>query len=189
MKNLNLILLIIIGGCMKNIKIPEAEKQPYKMTVHGDTRIDDYYWMRLSDKQKNAEEFDSQTNKVVKYIDLENKYTQTSLAQTKEFQEDLFNEIIGRIEENDESVPYFKNGYYYYSRYESEKEYRIHCRKKGSLDSVEAIILDENILAEGHNYFAIGGRSISPDNKWLAYGVDTLGRRIYEIYFKNLEIS
>ncbi|MBT7525363.1 MAG: S9 family peptidase [Candidatus Marinimicrobia bacterium] len=187
MKNLNLILLIIIGGCMKNIKIPEAEKQPYKMTVHGDTRIDDYYWMRLSDKQKNAEEFDSQTNKVVKYIDLENKYTQTSLAQTKEFQEDLFNEIIGRIEENDESVPYFKNGYYYYSRYESEKEYRIHCRKKGSLDSVEEIILDENILAEGHNYFAIGGRSISPDNKWLAYGVDTLGRRIYEIYFKNLE--
>ena len=112
MKNLNLILLIIIGGCMKNIKIPEAEKQPYKMTVHGDTRIDDYYWMRLSDKQKNAEEFDSQTNKVVEYIDLENKYTQTSLAQTKKLQENLFNEIIGRIEENDESVPYFKNGYY-----------------------------------------------------------------------------
>ena len=121
---------------MKNITIPEAKKQPYKMTVHGDTRIDDYYWMRLSDKQKNAEEFDSQTNKVVEYIDLENKYTQTSLAQTKKLQENLFNEIIGRIEENDESVPYFKNGYYYYSRYESEKEYKIHCRKKGSLDSV-----------------------------------------------------
>ena len=187
MKNLNLLLLIIIGGCMKNIKVPEAEKQPYKMTVHGDTRIDDYYWMRLSDEQKNAKEFDSQTKKVVDYIDSENKYTDASLSQTKKLQEDLFNEIIGRIEKNDESVPYFKNGYFYYSRYEPDKEYRIHCRKKGSLDSNEEIILDENILAEGYDYFAIGGRSISPDNKWLAYGVDTLSRRIYEIHIINLE--
>ena len=187
MKNLNLLLLIIIGGCMKNIKVPEAEKQPYKMTVHGDTRIDDYYWMRLSDEQKNSKEFDSQTKKVVDYIDSENKYTDASLSQTKKLQEDLFNEIIGRIEKNDESVPYFKNGYFYYSRYEPDKEYRIHCRKKRSLDSNEEIILDENILAEGYDYFAIGGRSISPDNKWLAYGVDTLSRRIYEIHIINLE--
>ena len=187
MKKLNLLLLIIIGGCMKNIEVPEAEKQPYKMTIHGDTRIDDYYWMRLSDKQKNAKEFDSQTNKVVEYINLENEYTKESLSHTEKFQEDLFNEIIGRIEKNDESVPYFKNGYFYYSRYESDKEYRIHCRKKGSLDSNEEIILDENILAKGHDYFAIGGRTVSPNNRWLAYGVDTLSRRIYEIHFKNLE--
>ena len=187
MKNLNLLLLIIIGGCMKNINVPEAEKQPYKMTVHGDTRIDDYYWMRLSDEQKNAKKFDSQTKKVVDYIDSENKYADASLSQTKKLQEDLFNEIIGRIEKNDESVPYFKNGYFYYSRYEPDKEYRIHCRKKRSLDSNEEIILDENILAEGYDYFAIGGRSISPDNKWLAYGVDTLSRRIYEIHIINLE--
>jgi len=172
---------------MKNINVPEAEKQPYKMTVHGDTRIDDYYWMRLSDEQKNAKKFDSQTKKVVDYIDSENKYADASLSQTKKLQEDLFNEIIGRIEKNDESVPYFKNGYFYYSRYEPDKEYRIHCRKKGSLDSNEEIILDENILAEGYDYFAIGGRSISPDNKWLAYGVDTLSRRIYEIHIINLE--
>jgi oligopeptidase B len=172
---------------MKNINVPEAEEQPYKMTVHGDTRIDDYYWMRLSDEQKNAKKFDSQTKKVVDYIDSENKYTDASLSQTKKLQEDLFNEIIGRIEKNDESVPYFKNGYFYYSRYEPDKEYRIHCRKKGSLDSNEEIILDENILAEGYDYFAIGGRSISPDNKWLAYGVDTLSRRIYEIHIINLE--
>ena len=172
---------------MKNINVPEAEKQPYKMTVHGDTRIDDYYWMRLSDEQKNAKKFDSQTKKVVDYIDSENKYADASLSQTKKLQEDLFNEIIRRIEKNDESVPYFKNGYFYYSRYEPDKEYRIHCRKKGSLDSNEEIILDENILAEGYDYFAIGGRSISPDNKWLAYGVDTLSRRIYEIHIINLE--
>jgi oligopeptidase B len=187
MKNLNLLLLIIIGGCMKNIKVPEAEKQPYKMTVHGDTRVDDYYWMRLSDKQKNAEGFDSQTNKVVEYIDLENKYTEASLSQTEELQADLYNEIIGRIEKNEESVPYFKNGYFYYSRFELDKEYRIHCRKKRSLDSNEEIILDENVLADGNDYFAIGGLSVSPNNKWLAYGVDILSRRIYEIYFKNLE--
>ena len=91
MKNLNLLLLIIIGGCMKNINVPEAEKQPYKMTVHGDTRIDDYYWMRLSDEQKNSKEFDSQTKKVVDYIDSENKYTDASLSQTKKLQEDLYN--------------------------------------------------------------------------------------------------
>ena len=102
-------------------------------------------------------------------------------------QNDLFEEIIGRIEKDDESVPYFDNGYFYYSRYESGKEYAIHCRKKGSLDGQEEILLDENILADGFDYFAIGGRRVSPDNKWLAYGVDTLSRRIYEIHFKNLE--
>ena len=96
MKKLNLLLLIIIGGCMKNIEVPEAEKQPYKMTIHGDTRIDDYYWMRLSDKQKNAKEFDSQTNKVVEYINLENEYTKESLSHTEKYQEDLIIEIIGR---------------------------------------------------------------------------------------------
>ena len=109
------------------------------------------------------------------------------MSQTEELQADLYNEIIGRIEKNEESVPYFKNGYFYYSRFELDKEYRIHCRKKRSLDSNEEIILDENVLADGNDYFAIGGLSVSPNNKWLAYGVDILSRRIYEIYFKNLE--
>ena len=187
MKNLNLLLLIIIGGCMKNIKIPEAEKQPNEMTVHGDTRIDNYYWMRLSDEQKLAKTYDSQTTEVVEYINNENAYTEKNLSQTAKFQDKLFEEIVGRIKKDDESVPYYKNGYFYYTRYETDKEYRIHCRKKESLNSVEEIILDENLLAEGYDYFAIGGRSVSPDNKWLAYGVDTLSRRIYETYFKNLE--
>ncbi|MEE3302891.1 MAG: S9 family peptidase, partial [Candidatus Neomarinimicrobiota bacterium] len=90
------------------------------------------------------------------------------------------------IKKDDESVPYYKNGYYYYTRFEENKEYRIHCRKKGSLDAIEEVILDENELAKGYDYFAVGGRNISPDNNWLAYGVDTLSRRIYEVHFKNL---
>jgi Protease II len=143
--------------------------------------------MRLTDEQKSANKYDKQTQEVVDYIDAENSYTQSSLSHTKKLQNDLFEEIIGRIEKDDESVPYFDNGYYYYSRYESGKEYAIHCRKKDSLSGPEEIILDENILADGFDYFAVGGRRVSPDNKWLAYGVDTLSRRLYEIHFKNLE--
>ena len=95
--------------------------------------------------------------------------------------------MVSRIKKDDESVPYLKNGYYYYSRFEKDLEYRIHCRKQGSLDAEEEIILDENTLAEGYDYFSIGGMSISPDNKWLAFGVDTVSRRVYEVRFKNLK--
>tara|TARA_B100001750_G_scaffold131598_1_gene104641 strand:- start:2116 stop:4200 length:2085 start_codon:yes stop_codon:yes gene_type:complete len=172
---------------MQKSTIPKATKKPYEMTEHGNTRIDNYYWMRLTDDQKSAKKYDNQTTEVVEYIEDENSYLESNLSHTKNFQNDLFEEIVGRIEKDDESVPYFDNGYFYYSRYESGKEYAIHCRKKGSLDGQEEILLDENILADGFDYFAIGGRRVSPDNKWLAYGVDTLSRRIYEIHFKNLE--
>ena len=187
MKNIYLILTLILSACMQKSTIPKATKKPYEMTEHGNTRIDNYYWMRLTDDQKSAKKYDNQTTEVVKYIEDENSYLESNLSHTKNFQNDLFEEIVGRIEKDDESVPYFDNGYFYYSRYESGKEYAIHCRKKGSLDGQEEILLDENILADGFDYFAIGGRRVSPDNKWLAYGVDTLSRRIYEIHFKNLE--
>ena len=187
MKNIYLILTLILSACMQKSTIPKATKKPYEMTEHGNTRIDNYYWMRLTDDQKSAKKYDNQTTEVVEYIENENSYLESNLSHTKNFQNDLFEEIVGRIEKDDESVPYFDNGYFYYSRYESGKEYAIHCRKKGSLDGQEEILLDENILADGFNYFAIGGRRVSPDNKWLAYGVDTLSRRIYEIHFKNLE--
>ena len=156
------------------------------MTIHGDTRVDNYYWMRLSDEQKSAQTYDEHTQEVVDYINLENEYTQGSLSHTKKFQDHLFNEIIGRIKKDDETVPYLKNGYYYYSRYEEKKEYAIYCRKKGFLDAEEEVMLDGNELAEGYDYFAVGGMSVSPDNNWLAYGIDTLSRRFYTIYFKNL---
>ena len=187
MKNIYLILTLILSACMQKSTIPKATKKPYEMTEHGNTRIDNYYWMRLTDDQKSAKKYDNQTAEVVEYIEDENSYLESNLSHTKNFQNDLFEEIVGRIEKDDESVPYFDNGYFYYSRYESGKEYAIHCRKKGSLDGQEEILLDENILADGFDYFAIGGRRVSPDNKWLAYGVDTLSRRIYEIHFKNLE--
>ena len=187
MKNIYLILTLILSACMQKSTIPKATKKPYEMTEHGNTRIDNYYWMRLTDDQKSAKKYDNQTTEVVEYIENENSYLESNLSHTKNFQNDLFEEIVGRIEKDDESVPYFDNGYFYYSRYESGKEYAIHCRKKGSLDGQEEILLDENILAAGFDYFAIGGRRVSPDNKWLAYGVDTLSRRIYEIHFKNLE--
>jgi len=187
LKNIFLILTLILSACMQKSTIPKATKKPYEMTEHGNTRIDNYYWMRLTDDQKSAKKYDNQTTEVVEYIEDENSYLESNLSHTKNFQNDLFEEIVGRIEKDDESVPYFDNGYFYYSRYESGKEYAIHCRKKGSLDGHEEILLDENILADGFDYFAIGGRRVSPDNKWLAYGVDTLSRRIYEIHFKNLE--
>jgi len=173
---------------MSKIKTPpDAIIKPHELTMHGDTRIDNYYWMRLTDEQKNAKDPDQQTQDVVEYIDQENQYTQSNLSHTKKLQNTIFDEMVSRIKKDDESVPYLKNGYYYYSRYEKDKEYRIHCRKKGSLDAKEEILLDENILAKGYDYFSIGGMSISPNNKWLAFGVDTVSRRVYEVRFKNLE--
>ncbi len=186
MKNLFLPLTILLSACMQNSIPPNATKKTHEMTIHGDTRVDDYYWMRLTDEQKSAKDKDSQTQEVLDYINAENAYTQKRLKHTEKFQNDLFDEIVGRIKKDDESVPYLDNGYYYYTRYEKGKEYAIHCRKKGSLDGDEEVIMDENELAEGFDYFAIGSMSVSPDNQWLAFGVDTLSRRFYEINFKNL---
>ena len=184
---LSLLITITFFGCMKETKTPpDVIMKPYEMTMHGDTRIDNYYWMRLTDEQKSAKNYDTQTQEVVDYITEENSYTQSSLSRTNKLQKTLYKEMVSRIKKDDESVPYYKNGYYYYSRYEQKKEYRIHCRKKGSLDAKEEVMLDENELAKGYDYFAVGGRNISPDNNWLAYGVDTLSRRIYEVHFKNL---
>ena len=171
---------------MQNSTPPDAAKKPHEMTIHGDTRVDDYYWMRLTDEQKSAKEKDSHTQEVVDYIDAENDYTESRLKHTKKFQDKLFDEIVGRIKKDDESVPYLDNGYFYYTRYEKGKEYAIHCRKKESLDGEEEILLDENVLAKGHDYFAVGGMDVSPDNQWMSYGVDLVSRRIYTIYFKNL---
>lgn len=171
---------------MQNSTPPDAAKKAHEMTIHGDTRVDDYYWMRLTDEQKSAKEKDRHTQEVVDYIDAENDYTESRLKHTKKFQDKLFDEIVGRIKKDDESVPYLDNGYFYYTRYEKGKEYAIHCRKKGSLDSKEEILLDENVLAKGHDYFAVGGMDVSPDNQWMSYGVDLVSRRIYTIYFKNL---
>ncbi len=184
---LTLLLVIFFNSCMNNsVNPPIAEKQPYEMIKHNDVRVDDYYWMRLTDDQKTAENYDEKTQKVVDYIYNENTYTQKNLDHTNKFQDKLFEEIVGRIKKDDESVPYFSNGYFYYTKYEPGKEYAINCRKKGTLDSDEEIILDQNILADGKDYFAVGGWSVSPNNEWLAYSTDYVSRRIYKVHFKNL---
>jgi oligopeptidase B len=166
---------------------PEAKKQDSLLTIHGDTRVDPYFWMRLSDEQKNADTPDKQTQEVLDYLNAENAYTKEVMQKTEALQEKLYEEIVGRIKKDDESVPYLSNGYWYYSKYEDGKEYRIHCRRKGSMDAAEEVFFDENTRAEGQAYYGLGGLSVSKDNKLLAFAEDLVSRRIYTIRFKNLE--
>ncbi|WP_240904857.1 S9 family peptidase [Sphingobacterium sp. SGR-19] len=160
---------------------PVAEKKVYERTIHGDTVVDNYYWM--NDYFKKGPD----SAEVIAYLEAENNYTAAMMKDTEKLQEKLFNEMKGRIKEKDESVPYFKNGYYYYRRTEEGKQYYKFCRKKGSLDAPEEILLDVDDMAEGYAYYAAGGFSVSPDNKLLSFGVDTISRREYTIYVKNLE--
>jgi len=166
---------------------PVAKKEAKELTIHGDTRIDNYYWMKLTDEQKNAKELDAQTTDVVNFLNAENDYTKAKLKHTESFQEKLYNEIVGRIKQDDESVPYKDNGYFYITRYEEGNEYPIYSRKKENLDAKEEIMLNANELAKDYDYFNATGLSVSPNNKILSYGEDTLSRRIYTIKFKNLE--
>lgn len=168
-------------------KPPIAEKQPKELTVHNDTRIDNYFWMRLTDEQKTAESKDEQTQKVEQYLHDENAYFDAVMSSSFDFQESLFQEMKGRIKEDDESVPYFRNGYFYITRYETGKQYPIYSRKKGSLESAEEIMFNVNEEAEGHEYFQLGGLSVSPNNQLAAFAIDTVSRRQYIIQVKNLE--
>ena len=169
-----------------DIMPPVAEKEPKQMVTHGDTTVDNYFWMRLSDEQKNAKKPDAQTQRVLDYLNAENDYREKMMLHTDSFQNRLFEEIKGRIKQTDMSVPYKENGYFYITRYEEGKEYPIHSRKKDNLEAAEEIMLHVNELADGYEYFAIGGRSVSPDNKILAYGEDTVSRRQYTVRFKDL---
>ena len=167
-------------------KGPIAKKLPEALTIHNDTRIDNYFWMRLSDKQKNAEAPDEQTNDVLDYLNAENDYLKETMAHTEGLQKTIYDEIVGRIKKDDQSVPVNDNGYSYYSRFEEGGDYRLYCRKKIGSD-MEEIMLNGPEMAEGYSYFGFGSRSVSPDNKLLTYGIDTVSRRRYTIYFKNLE--
>ena len=164
-----------------DIKPPIADKIPFDRIIHNDTVADPYYWM--IDFFKKGPKSDQ----IVSYLEAENVYTEGMMAQTKTLQEDLFHEMKNRIKEKDESVPVFRNGYYYYTRTDTGKEYYKYCRKKGSLSAKEEVLLDVDAMAEGYAYFAASGFQVSPDNKLLAYAVDTVSRRQYDIYIKNLE--
>lgn len=180
--------LFIFMACTTNNKsgfnkatAPIAEKKEHVRVIHGDTVVDNYYWMYdFFGKGPDS-------TLVVNYLKAENAYLDTVMSNTTELQNNLFTEMKSRIKEKDESVPVFRNGYYYYTRTEEGKEYYKYCRKKGSLEAEEEILLDVDKMAEGNSYYAIGGTSISDDNKLMAYGVDNVSRRQYTIYFKNLE--
>lgn len=160
----------------KDIKPPVAGKEPKEFTAHGDLRIDNYYWLNQRDNPA-----------VIEYLNAENAYLDTMMSGTKALQEKLFAEMKGRIKEKDESLPYKSNGYWYYTRYEEGKQYPIFCRKQGTLDAPEEILLDQNKLAEGFKYFAVGGRVVSDNNELLAYTVDSVSRRLYGLRVKNLK--
>ncbi len=167
-------------------KAPVAQVKDSAITVHNDTRIDPYFWMRLTDEQKYAKEPDKQTQQVLSYLEAENVYKDSVLKNTHDLQEKLYNEIVGRIKKDDETVPYFSNGYWHYVRYEKDNEYPVYCRKKETLENPEEVILNVNDLAKGHEYYAVGGVFPTKDNNIIAYTEDTLSRRIYTVKFKDL---
>ena len=160
---------------IKNNIPPVAKKLPVQLEKHNDTRVDDYFWMNERDSPE-----------VLSHLEEENRYYNEMTAHTKAFQAELFEEMKGRIKEDDASVPYKHNGYWYYRRFETGKDYPLYCRKEGNLDAPEIIVFDNNEMAIGHSYFSQASYSVSEDNTIAAYGIDTVSRRQYTIRFKNL---
>ncbi|TDK42660.1 S9 family peptidase [Algoriphagus formosus] len=158
------------------MKAPIAKKINHILKTHGHERTDPYYWMR-----------DRENPEVINYLKEENSYLKEVLKETEGLQNQLFQEMKSRIKEDDQSVPYFKKGYFWYSRYEQGCEYPIYCRKKGSLEAKEEILLNVNELAEGKPYCQVSGLAVSHNQRYLGYGLDVVGRRIYEVFFKDLE--
>ena len=180
-------LLLISGatGCSveqtntkmkENLKAPIAKKINKELIQHGDVRIDPYYWLN-----------DRTDSEVIDYLTKENAYTKEMLAHTEGLQETIYEEIVGRIKKDDTSVPYRKNGYFYQTQYQEENEYPVYVRKATNDSATEEVMLNVNDLAKDYSYYATGGLNVSPNNRILAYGEDTLSRRIYTIRFKDLK--
>jgi oligopeptidase B len=159
-----------------DINPPVAKKESHKLEKHGDIRVDNYFWMK-----------DREHPEVINYLNAENDYCDSKMAHTKDFQKNLFEEMKSRIKEDDTSVPYKYNGYWYITKFEIGKDYPIYTRKKDTLDHPEELLFDCNKMAEGESYFKLAGISISPDNKLVSYGIDTSGRRNYTIHIKDLK--
>ena len=172
-------LKLLWSSYIRSMQAPKAKKIRKELTIHDDTRIDDYFWLNNREDQE-----------VIDYLNAENAYCKEVLKPTEKLQEDLFEEMVARIKKDDESVPYRKNGYWYYSRFIEEGEYPIHCRKKGTGALEEAgeeeIIFDVNEMAKDHAYYSLGSFGISTNNKLCVYSEDTVSRRIYTLKLKNL---
>src|SRR5262245_2881800 len=154
---------------------PVAEKLPQPYTLHGQAINDDYAWLR-----------EKQDSKVIAYLEAENAYTDALTGDQEPLRKKLYDEMLARIQQTDLSVPYRKAGYLYYTRTEEGKQYPIHCRKQGDEKSPEQVMLDLNVLAEGHKFMALGDLSVSPDGRMLAYTTDDNGYRQYRLHVKDL---
>ncbi len=167
----------LFAGCAKTREIapPQAQKIPKKLMIHDNERIDNYYWLNERDNPA-----------VMDYLLAENAYRDVVMAPTADLQKTLYDEIVGRIKQEDESVPYLDNGYYYYHRFHEGQEYPIYARKKAAPDAPEEILLDGPAMARGHDYFNITGLSVSENNRYLVFGLDTVSRRKYTLYVKDL---
>ncbi len=173
-RTMPLLALLLLAACnQNNVKVttqdnfpspPDAKQIPQVFEEFGNQRVDNYYWIRSKENQD-----------AIDYLNAENDYTQTVMASTKELQDKIYNEIIGRIKEQDESYPVYQNGYYYYSRTETGKQYRVYCRRKGTMEAPEEITFDVNKMAEGKKTFRFGRYTISPDNKLAAYSYNQTG--------------
>ncbi|MGB5368916.1 MAG: S9 family peptidase [Flavobacteriaceae bacterium] len=160
---------------MTKPKPPVAKKQPHRLEKHGDVRIDDYYWM--NDRENLA---------VIAHLEEENAYYHQMTTHTKDFQDRLFIEMKGRIKEDDESVPYKKDGYWYITRFEIGQQYPIYSRKKDTLEAHEEMMFNCNEMAKGQDFFNLGGIAVSPNNKMACFAIDTVSRRQYTLHIKNL---
>ncbi|WP_370449524.1 S9 family peptidase [Apibacter sp. HY039] len=159
----------------KKMEAPKVKKIPKTLSIHNDTRIDNYYWLN-----------DRENPDVIKYLEQENAYTQEQMQSTQKLQKDLFAEMKSRIKEEDESAPYKFNGYWYLTQFVKGGEYPLYIRKKDNLNAPEQLMFDVNQMASGYKFYQLGGISISPDNQWACFSTDTVGRRIYTIQIKNL---
>jgi oligopeptidase B len=164
-----------VQACSSGPRPPVAQKIPRELTANGLTRVDNYYWLKERDNPQ-----------VLAYLKAENEYLNKVMAPTQPLQDKLYREIVARFKPDDSSVPFKLKGYYYYSRYEEGREYPLYCRKKGSLEAPEEVMLDGPALAAGLKFFAVSAVVPSPDSTLIAYGVDKVSRRKYEIHFKNL---
>ena len=168
--------ILMTSACTDNQPdYPVADKRPVELERHGHVRVDDYFW--LNERENPA---------VIEYLEAENAYTDSALSASAGLRERLIDEMASRIKEDESTAPYRHGEYFYYRRYETGKEYPIYCRTKGSHDADEEILLDVNVLAGDEKYFAVRGVKVSPDHKVLSYGVDTRGRRLYDLRFIDL---
>ena len=186
LKFLSLILISSLFSCdtktQKSMSelpnAPIAKQIPKNLTMHDDVRVDEFYWLN-----------DRENPEVIDYLNKENDYYDAHTAHTKKFQTNLFDEMKSRIKEDDSSVPYKYNGYWYITKYEKGKDYPIYTRKKETLEAAEELLFDCNEMAKDHSYFRLVGLNINSNNDLISYGIDTTGRRQYTLHIKDLKTN